>query len=199
LAKLTFEVVEPPKKGHCGEAKEMVKWIVDNKGTGWIVQHVKMTGKRVNCAGSKVKLVGIDNPEYWEAWRVKGGTVFIGDTAKENPKVSDTFYTADQDSSEGNAKVWGEAKFLDAPNLPKAAWTHDQIPEAGSLPATADKPAGWDSTNCVDHELTSKWRCCKGEESTEVGGTDTPRPQAEPVKSVRSVVKNCRRCPPGAR
>jgi hypothetical protein len=203
MGDLKIEVVEPPtRKTYCGGAESQVRWWVVGRKSGWILQHITRANNVTDCARehrlTETNTVPHETPfegEFWEAWQVVRGRVFIGDTGKRD-EVSDTFRVEDWGgNTRGNQKVVGEAKFFENYNFKKPPWGHDPRLPAGSLPTMRTAPPGWDATGSDAHTLEAEWVCCpKDYKATKVTGAPSPSAKEKtgtesPVKNVLNVLK----------
>jgi len=157
-----------------------VRWSIDNataSTNGWIVQHVVvrqnveawrpplLPGATLPIVPGQGSYGGLSTSWYplWEAWQVRGGSVFVGgsasahsaDTYGQNPVGVNT---------KGSTEVVGRADFYPNLSLP-AAFTVRNAAPAWALPVTNTDPALTGGTGALDHSLTATW--------DGVGGTGT--------------------------
>ena len=119
--------------------------------------------------------------EFWEAWQVIGGTVYIGDSGRPAKKNGphDRFYLERWGwGTQGNQKVTAEVKFYENYAFAKPPWAIDTSLPSKDLPMTRTAPPGWNGTDSLPHTLEAKWVCCPERPKTmEVAGTPNQSPQ----------------------
>jgi hypothetical protein len=149
-----------------------VRWSIDHATTstnGWIVQHVDvrqdveswhpplLPGHTLPITAGQTPWGGLSKSWYpiWEAWQVRGGAVFVGDsTATHN---ADTFAQNPVGAStKGKTEVVGRADFYPDLTLPTDFSVSNSAP-AWSLPVTNADPALKGGTSALDHKLTATW------------------------------------------
>jgi len=162
LSPLMMSVVEPPTKtGDCGGYEFKVHFSITQHLNGWIIQHIRFKNDIAPCPQSSGTPAPV-NPqmEYWEAWRVQAGQVFIGDSTDLHEE--DVFRTADEaDDAQGHISIEGGVGFFDGYSLDESEWPG--VPEALSLPARPSSlgpPPGFLDSFTVPHTLTVAFSCC---------------------------------------
>jgi len=151
-----------PTAGECGAYSWKVRFSVENTDattTGYVVQKVDVTYARKDCIGNDKPVTGIGTFPYWEAWGVRGGKVFIGDTASEHN--ADTYADpAMGDRTYGSIAVKGTAEFFPNVTLPAHMKANNPATQAGALRSSTTDPALAGGTGSIPHDLTASWDCC---------------------------------------
>lgn len=151
-----------PTAGDCGAYSWQVRFSLKNgtdKTTGYIVQKVNAVYKRKDCLGESKPVTGIGTFPFWEAWGVRAGKVFIGDTASEHN--ADTYSDASMgDSTKGSIAVTAKAEFFPDVTLPEHMKADNPDTQAGSLRSSLTDPALKGGTGSIPHNLTASWNCC---------------------------------------
>ena len=163
-AKLKDSTVTPRTNDGCGGFHWAVKWGLDNakaNTNGFIVQELVFDLQRVKCDGTRDDFF----KRYWEAWEVRGGSIFVGTSA--SPHKADTFQVNSTPDRRGMNYEGGKAKFI--PDY-KEPLTWGNVPEALSLPATETRPAGWNDSGVIDRYIVSQFDCCSGNTHATVWG-----------------------------
>jgi hypothetical protein len=119
---LKIRVVDGPTVTNCGGATLTVEWQLDQKDSGFVIQHVIFTWGDVDCDDDP-----ITKPrkfEYFEAWEVKKGVVYAGrasaSTRIDATQGTDFFVLPDEgEGTQGTNRIDGKVKFLPNLNLPK--------------------------------------------------------------------------------
>ena len=151
-----------PTAGECGAYSWKVRFSVENADAstnGYIVQKVNAMYNRTDCAGTNKPVTGIGTFPFWEAWGVRGGKVYIGDTAQEHN--ADTF--ADDpmgDSTKGSIVVKGTPEFFPNVTLPAHMKANNPDTQALSLRSSITDPGLTGGTGAISHDLTASWNCC---------------------------------------
>lgn len=182
---LKIKVVKAAKKiNNCGSAESKVKWILSAGDTGWVIQHLKLNHNVLKCDNTPDKKLNRKKLEFWEAWRVEKGKVFIGRTASAHG--SDTFRVLDHYRRKKKHSATGKVKFIAGYNLTVGKgpgdWKENDVPAAGSLPTRRTKPTGWKDAGARDHNLEVEWNCCKA-------SPDRSKVTSTPAKSDKEVGK----------
>jgi hypothetical protein len=161
---LKIKVIRGPKStAHCGGAELVVEWQLGPNDIGYVVQHVVFDYGDTTCEGDPITKPR--KVEYWEAWEVVYGVVYMGmNKAGANaatPGVgTDFFILADRGpETEGINTITGRVKFLSLFRLPPS-WVNGPQPRAGGLPNSGTAPPGWTDVGALTHTLVSKWNCC---------------------------------------
>jgi hypothetical protein len=163
-AKLKYSTVTKRTNDGCGGFHWAVQWGMDNakaNTNGFIVQELVFDLQRVKCDGTRDDFF----KRYWEAWEVRGGSIFVGTST--TPHSADTFRVLPTPDRRGMNFEQGKAKFI--PDY-QAPLTWGNVPEAGSLPATETRPAGWNDSGIIDRYIVSRFDCCGGKTSATVWG-----------------------------
>ncbi|MBV9789017.1 MAG: hypothetical protein JOZ51_12620 [Chloroflexi bacterium] len=150
-----------PTAGECGAYSWKVRFSVENADastTGYIVQKVKAVYKRQDCVGNDKPVTGIGTFPFWEAWGVRGGKVFVGDTASEHN--ADTYTDPAMGDSIGSIAVKGTAEFFPNVTLPAHMKARNPATQAGDLRSSTTDPALTGGTGSIPHDLTASWDCC---------------------------------------
>ncbi|MGC2636022.1 MAG: hypothetical protein WA294_02515 [Acidobacteriaceae bacterium] len=131
----------------------------DNATNGYIVQKIDAKYTRTDCAGKDKPVTGIGSFPYWEAWGVRSGKVYIGDTAQEHN--ADT-YSDDSmgDSTKGSIVVTGVPEFFPNATLPAHMKADNPDTQAHSLRSSTQDPGLAGGTGAIAHNLTATWECC---------------------------------------
>lgn len=154
--------VSGPTAGQCGGYSWKVKFSVENsddKTKGYIVQKINAVYKRTDCDGKNKPVTGIGKFPYWEAWGVRNGKVFVGDTESEHQA---DHYADDPmgDSTKGSIVVTGVAEFFPNAVLPAHMKANNPETQAHSLRSSLTDPALSGGTGSISHDLTASWDCC---------------------------------------
>lgn len=158
-ANLTIETVNGPNKEDCGGFLWQVIFKLNDASAkgGWVVQQVTYDQNVIKCPSTPYINKKIT---YWEAWRVTAGAK--GDSERLSGKFDfdDQYSSPNFPDTKGNTTITGEVKFFEGLELPAGFKRGNKATYAGDLPATTDKPAFWDNTSTVDHNLSYVWNCC---------------------------------------
>ncbi len=133
-----------------GSAEYKVKWSVGGSKNGWVIQHVRFESAVQDTAGTPV--AGNNGGlEYWEAWEVRNGSVYVGFASGGAAHSADTFRTINENAkTKGEARIIGKVAFIENYNLATPPWGYT-VPAAGSLPTMTSAPAGWNEGGAQDH------------------------------------------------
>lgn len=149
----------PAETGKCGGAEFIVKWDISLPKNGWIIQHVKFVYDTRDSDGNPLDDTNTKASEFWEAWRVKGGKVYRGDS--DLPHELDRFRLPPNSAmTRGLRAILGNVKFVEGYKLDTAVWTR-RHPVAPGLPVTFQEPKGWPTIPGKSHELRVEWNCCE--------------------------------------
>lgn len=161
---VTITVVSGPTAiTNCGSVEWRVHWGVDPMRDGWIIQHVRFDADVRDCERNPRVPNNPDGLEYWEAWEVSGGSVWVGAANNGIPHVADTFRTADEgEGTRGTVIETGRVRFYERYDLREPPWGHTVRP-AGALPTVTVEPQGVTDAGARDHSLTVEWICCPDE------------------------------------
>jgi hypothetical protein len=151
-----------PVEGQCGAYSWKVRFSVenaDNATNGYIVQKIDAKYTRTTCEGADKPVGGIGTFPYWEAWGVRSGKVYIGDTNQEHN--ADT-YSDDSmgDSTKGSIVVTGVPEFFPNAVLPAHMKADNPDTQAHSLRSSTQDPGLANGTGSIAHNLTATWECC---------------------------------------
>lgn len=146
---------------NCGSAEWQVQWSLKNMGkTGWVIQHVTWAANVTDCAGSDKQPHNSNGLEYWEAWEVKNGKVWVGSASRGIQHHADTYRTVDEgDGTKGKVIVTGRVRFYSNYNLAEPPWGHT-VHAAGILPTVTSQPTCWTDSGANQHDMEVTWRCC---------------------------------------
>lgn len=137
-----------------GSAEYKVHWSVGGKQNGWVIQHVKFTGKVKDHRNADVAITD-EGLEYWEGWQVRDGDVFIGGGTRAHQ--TDTFRTANQPKkTKGHVEIIGKVAFVEDYKLKTPPWGHS-VAAAGALPTVTSAPEGWSDGNAQSHTLKVRY------------------------------------------
>jgi len=160
--KVTKTELGAPTAGECGEYSWKVRFSVENANAttqGYIVQKVNAKYSRTDCAGKDKPVTGVGTFPFWEAWGVRGGKVFIGDT--EDAHNADTYSDdAMGDGTKGSIAVKGIPEFFPDVTLPAHMKANNPATQAGALRSSTTDPALKGGTGAISHDLTASWKCC---------------------------------------
>lgn len=164
--RLGYTTVTPRQdSGGCGGYVWAVRWTLDGADAttnGFIVQRLTFRIRQRDCNGARQNW----DKEYWEAWEVRGGQIFVGTSS--SPHQADTFRYPSRPGRRGRNVEIGRAKFIPGYTAPHS-WGN--VPEAGSLPATTSRPAGWSNSGALTRSIRSRFDCCDGRTRTRVTGS----------------------------
>ena len=151
-----------PTAGECGAYSWKVRFSVENADdstTGYIVQKIDVKYNRTDCDGKDKPVTGMGTFPYWEAWGVRGGKVFIGDTADAHN--ADTYSDRTMgDGTKGSIVIKGTPEFFPNVTLPAHMKANNPDTQAGSLRSSTTDPALAGGTGSISHNLTANWNCC---------------------------------------
>jgi hypothetical protein len=169
----TIAVVAPARElTNTGSAEYQVRWAVsDTNADGWIIQHVTVSADKEDCAGNAL---GVNNGplDFWEAWEVVDGRVYIGFRADGLGRHrSDTFRTLDEGpGTTGTVRAIGRVTFMPNYDLRRPPWGHT-VAAALSLPTVQVEPVGWSDGFARRHEMIVTWNDCVAPATHEVETT----------------------------
>lgn len=179
---LTYSVVSGPSATDCGGFRWGVKWSVKNATSstnGWVAQKVELMRDVKDCSTPPNAVPysagkGL-NPAWcplWEAWQVRGGSVFVGKST--SPHQADTYGARPiGDSTKGNVQVKGTAEYYDGLTLPSSFTVTNAAP-TWALPATKTQPTLSGGTGAIDHSLKATWDCCTSVKTTTITTSSPP-------------------------
>ncbi len=152
----------PPSAGYCGEYSWQVRFSVDNADAstnGYIVQKVDANYSRENCDGTNSPVPGIGTFPFWEAWGVRAGKVYVGDT--NSPHNADTYTDPNMgELTRGSIAIVANAEFFPNVVLPAHMIANNPKTQAQSLRSTIVDPKLTGGTGSIPHNLTASWDCC---------------------------------------
>lgn len=155
---MVIKNIEGPTNLVCGGYKWAVQFILkiaSPKG-GYFVQEVTIKRKINKECPTEYKDIDIT---YYEAWPVNAGktnTTYAGLGFTHD----DVFMMPSMPQSEGNTDMTGTIKFFENITLPADFKERNPQTYAGILASSKTKPAFWDATDALDHDLDSDWDCC---------------------------------------
>ena len=151
-----------PTTGDCGSYSWQVRFSVENAdkaANGYIVQKIDAKYNRSECDGSADPVTGIGKFPYWEAWGVREGKIFIGDTDQEHN--ADTYADKSMGAgTKGSIVVTGIPEFFPNVTLPKEMMAQNPDTQAGDLRSSLTDPQLKGGTGSIVHDLTALWQCC---------------------------------------
>ena len=155
---MVIKNIEGPQNMVCGGFNWVVQFILKIKSPkgGYFVQEIKI--KRTINEECPTEYDDIDIT-YYEAWQVNAGKT-ITTYAEGGDVKDDTYFMSSMPQSEGNTDYTGKVKFFENLILPADFKANNPKTYAGILPSTKTKPAFWNATNALDHDLDSDWDCC---------------------------------------
>lgn len=158
-----------PTLGKCGAYSWKVRFGVENmeaSTNGYIVQKINAVYNRTSCTGENKPVTGIGKFPYWEAWGVRNGKVYIGDTAQEHN--ADT-YSDDSmgNSTKGSIVVTGTPEFYPNATLPEHMKADNPDTQAHSLRSSLTDPNLPGGTGSISHNLTATWDCCGDKQNSD--------------------------------
>ncbi|MEZ4361326.1 MAG: DUF4157 domain-containing protein [Kofleriaceae bacterium] len=167
LSPVTITVTQAPLAlTQRGSAEYKVRWSVGGGKNGWVIQHVRFRPAIKNAAGADIAAKNI-SLEYWEAWQVRNGSVFVGSSASAHS--ADTFRTISEDpNTKGQVDVIGKVAFVEGYDLQEPPWGHTVAP-AGALPTMTSAPAGWSDGSAQDHTMRVNYDDVAKTPQTQVG------------------------------
>lgn len=175
---LSIETVKGPKKDDCGAFEWRVQFKLKNADDkkGWVVQKITFKKDIKNCDNSKNT---DETLTFWEAWEVlvprnTDSLWYLG-----NGTYDDMYRSPGHPDTKGEKDVKGEVKFFADQKLPDTFKKNNSDTYAGGLPSTKEKPAFWDNSDALKHDLNTTWICCDKTQTSTV--TTTPEVKT-PVK-----------------
>ncbi len=155
---MVIKNIEGPENMVCGGFNWVVQFIlkINSPKGGYFVQEVKI--QRTISEECPTEYNDIDIT-YYEAWQVNAGKT-ITTYAEGGDVRDDTYYMSSMTQSEGNTDFTGTVKFFENITLPADFEANNPSTYAGILLSTKTKPAFWNATNALDHDLDSDWDCC---------------------------------------
>ena len=156
---MTINVTQPGTElTRIGAAWYQVHWNAPANSNGWIVQHIDFSNYVTQADGTLVN--GNNTPvEYWEAWEVQNGRVFVGPASGGGIHVADTFRTVSEGTGKrGVVTIFGHVEFIPGYTLNTPPWGNT-VPEARSLPSMRSAPPGWSDSGTLPHWMTVQFNC----------------------------------------
>ncbi len=187
---LSIETVKGPEKKDCGAFEWRVRFKLkdaDDK-KGWVVQKITFTKKIDNCDNSNNTNETIS---FWEAWQVliprnTDSLWYLG-----NGTYDDMYRSGSHPNTKGEKDIKGQVKFFTDQDLPNTFKKNNPDTYAGGLPSTKEKPAFWDDTDALNHNLNTTWVCCDATKTATlttnpvvdnpVNGKEPDRTQLDPI------------------
>ncbi|MBI1927183.1 hypothetical protein HYR99_23440 [Candidatus Poribacteria bacterium] len=142
---LLINIVSGPRNlTNCGSAEWQVRWHLRNmRQTGWIIQHIKWKADVTDCSGNPRRPRNPDGLEFWEAWEVRNGRIWVGFASRGIAHRADTFRTVDEgEGTTGKITITGRVRFYRNYNLVVPPWGYT-VPESGNLPTIRNRPRCW--------------------------------------------------------
>lgn len=155
---MVIKNIEGPQNMVCGGFNWVVQFIlkINSPKGGYFVQEI--TIKRTINKECPTEYKDID-VTYYEAWPVNAGKT-ITTYAEGGDVRDDTYFMSSMPQSEGTTDYTGTVKFFEDITLPADFKANNPGTYAGILPSTKIKPAFWNATNALNHDLDSYWDCC---------------------------------------
>ena len=162
MGALSIEVLDDVHStSNCGGMDFRVRWHVDGQANGAIIQHIITKDNVRKCDGSPID---VSDDEFYEAWQVRNGVVYIG--------VSDDIHEFDSfvrgpagDNTKGFHFLKGTVEFIEGYEIlidPFGPWKQNDIAAAHELPTTRVKPKEFDEATALIHASEDRWNCCGG-------------------------------------
>lgn len=146
------------RKSGCIDVAFKVKFEIPRRITsGFIIQEISSSTRVYDCDGRDItwRIEGTQPTRYWEAFDIAHIRLR---SRVEDP--DDTFsIAAPFQGTRGRHQVRGIAKGAGNVTLPEG-FAVGVVPEAVELPATYNKPVGWDHLPGAEHNMTVIWDCC---------------------------------------
>ena len=174
--------IVPEALTDCGGSQAAVQWEMRLAGettmngiNGYVVQHVVKHFDIRDCDGNRKRPPY--SIEFWEAWKVVDGVVYVGDTDVPMGERTDTFaLEINWDNTRGYYTMRGEVTFIPGYELKynppwRAPGTPGHVPEAGDLPTWRfgggpGRPGvRWSDWRDLQYPkrrrtLSAHWHCC---------------------------------------
>jgi hypothetical protein len=161
---LSTVVSGPTDVTNCGSAEYRVRWgLRDMTRSGWIIQRVRFESNPTDCLGNP-RPPRFPDVEYWEAWEVAGGKVWVGAASRGIEHTADVYRTVNEgENTRGTTAIRGKVRFVENFNLTTPPWGF-AVPQARALPTLTPpaEPDGWSDEGTDDHDLVVRWVCCDG-------------------------------------
>jgi hypothetical protein len=155
-----------PVTGECGQYSWQVRFSIDNADDttkGYIVQKIDVKYNRSECDNKVDPVTGVGKFPYWEAWGVREGKVYVGDT--DQAHNADTYSDRSMgDGTKGSIVVKGIPQFFPDVTLPADMKANNPDTQAGDLRSSLTDPKLKDGTGALAHNLTASWKCCPPDE-----------------------------------
>lgn len=173
-----------PTARTCGGVTWVVLWDFDHADAttnGWIVQRLDTRFNVTDCASPPNPITDIKTHTggridqawypYWEAWQVRGGSVYIGSSTAIN--TGDVYQTGGLGNNTRGSRDWiGDADFYPGLTLPSSFSVRSGHP-AQALPVATSDPGLTGGTGVLAHNMTATWNCCPGSPDRTTGYTTT--------------------------
>lgn len=168
LSAVTITVTQAPQAlSQRGSAEYKVRWSVGGSKNGWVIQHVRWRAAIKDSAGKAAAASNPDGLEFWEAWQVRNGNVYVGSSASAHN--ADTFRTISENANtKGKVEVIGKVAFVEGYDLQEPPWGHT-VAAAGALPTMTTAPDGWSDGAAQDHTLEVDYDDVAKTPQTQVG------------------------------
>ena len=165
-----FTTVSGPKWGDCGQFEWKIKWSLNPApaADAWIVQHMVVKYKILNCDGTPG---GPKDADFYEAWQIgmngaannnysydfKGdGTMSKVDYSTVN--FDDNWSVSSKPNTKGSWTADGDAAYQATIKAGEFS-TRNPATLAGILPSTVKPPTGFGNVTIHRH-ADAKWDCC---------------------------------------
>ena len=168
LSAVTISVTQAPQAlSQRGSAEYKVRWSVGGGKNGWVIQHVRWSAAIQDSSGRATGATNPDGLEFWEAWQVRNGNVFVGSSASAHS--ADTFRTINENANtKARSGSWARRPSWKGMTFREPPWGHT-VAAAGALPTMTSAPAGWNDGGAQDHTLEVNYDDVAKTPQTQVG------------------------------
>ncbi len=154
---ITAVDVRPQQFLPCGGFDWAINWSTDGTN-GFIVQEVTKTLSGSFCGGERDTGLTVDEPHFWEAWRVQT------DGSVHGSEPNDTFATGlNVPDHRGSWSISGRV-FWTRTLDPAAGFRFNGVAGAGGLLSTTTQPSGLGPA-LLTRSVGGTWVCCDGQSS----------------------------------
>jgi len=177
--RLEKNTVFGPLLGPQGAFAWGAQWSIQNANAntdGWIVQHLQVRQDVTDANGRPVATAqggygGLDTSLYpvWEAWAVRKGLVYIGNSNVLHSGGRGDVYgqTPVGPNTRGTTGIDGKADFYSNLTLPSSFKVTGAEP-TWDLPATKTDPRLTNGTGTLDHQAEARWDAVAGSGMTKL-------------------------------
>jgi hypothetical protein len=93
-----LQISGPRALTDCGSAEWQVRWDLRNmRQNGWIIQYILWEADVTDCNGNPRRPRNPDGREFWEAWEVRNGRIWVGIASRSIAHRADTFRTVEKE------------------------------------------------------------------------------------------------------